>query len=54
MTESIVMKELREIRDRHSERHLVMTEREQEEESQKAIEWLVKVMGKPIVIVNKE
>ena len=52
MKTSIVMDELRKIRDENSLRHLGMTKEEISEEHKEAIDWFISKFKKPIEVIN--
>ena len=53
MKTSIVMDELRKIRDENSLRHLGMSNEEISKEHNDAVEWFISRLGKPISHVSK-
>ena len=53
MKTSIVMDELRKIRDENSLRHLGMSNEEISKEHNDAIEWFISRLGKPIAYAGK-
>jgi len=54
MKTSIVMDELRKIRDENSLRHLDMSNEEISKEHKDALEWFISRLEKPVEIVGKE
>ena len=52
MSVSAVMKEIRNIRDVNSERHLKMTTEERKKEEDDVLAWFAKVSNKPLKIVS--
>ncbi len=52
MKESIVMEELRKIRDENSLRHLSMTSEEITAELKESMEWFMKKIGKEVKIAS--
>ena len=53
MKTSIVMDELRKIRDENSLRHLSQTPEEFSTEMKESVDWFIKALGKPVQIVGK-
>jgi len=53
MKTSIVMDELRKIRDENSLRHLNMSNEEITKEHKDALEWFISRLGKPVEIVGQ-
>ena len=52
MRTSVVMNELRKIRDENSLRHLDMTNEEISKEHNEAVEWFIVKLGRPVEIVT--
>ena len=52
MNESIVMTELRKIKDANSLRYLSQTPEEHKKEMQESLDWFTKALGKPVRIVQ--
>lgn len=52
MTTSVVMDEIRAIRDANSLRYLSQTPEEREHESKESMEWFTKAIGRPIRVVE--
>ena len=52
MRDSIVLDELRKIRDANSLRHLSQMPEENSKELRDALEWYVKAIGKPVTVVT--
>ena len=52
MNESIVMTELRKIKDANSLRHLSQTPEEYRKEMRESREWFIKAIGKPVKVVE--
>jgi hypothetical protein len=46
------MKEIRKIRDENSIRHLSQNQEEFTKEMRESVNWFVKILGKPVKIVN--
>jgi len=53
MKTSIVMDELRKIRDENSLRHLDMSNEEISKEHKDALKWFISRLGKPVEIVKR-
>lgn len=53
MKTSVVMDDIRKIRDENSLKYLSQSSEEREIEKQKSLEWFIKAIGKPIEIVGK-
>ncbi len=54
MKESVVMHDLRKIRDENSLRYLSQTPEERSNELKKSIELFIEMLGKPVKIVNSD
>ena len=52
MKTSIVMDEIRKIRDANSIRHLSQTKEAFSKEMEESVDWFIKALGKPINIVD--
>ena len=53
MKTSIVMDDIRKIRDENSLKYLSQSPEERETDRQKSLEWFIEAIGKPIEIVGK-